>query len=204
MYNGVGVSTPRGTGTNGYVSTNLAHLPKRKASNVKEIDWKLNTTNPIPQPKPNQELLDHDKKRMIEVKVMEWMEMKGHLDEDLPPEEFLELMSKARIKIIREEEEKAERARRLNIMTRERIGQMSSHEQAKLREERQIKIAQAFGIKDAEYKEGDGFDPEVQEAKKQKREEAREEIELKRQKNFSRKKNKNFKKIKKRRRCQKK
>jgi len=125
---------------------------------------------------------------MIEVKVMEWMEMKGHLDEDLPPEEFLEIMSKARIKIIREEEEKAERARRLNIMTRERIGQMSSHEQAKLREERQIKIAQAFGIKDAEYKEGDGFDPEVQEAKKQKREEAREEIELKRQKKFLEKK----------------
>ncbi|KAI8348537.1 hypothetical protein B0O80DRAFT_390434, partial [Mortierella sp. GBAus27b] len=63
-YNGIGLSTARGSGTNGYVVRNLGHLKHRR--------------NEFQQPdpyqdepkirKPNPELVAHEQKRSIEVK----------------------------------------------------------------------------------------------------------------------------------------
>eukprot|EP00689_Sawyeria_marylandensis_P001540 EC821918.1.p1 GENE.EC821918.1~~EC821918.1.p1 ORF type:complete len:114 (+),score=59.40 EC821918.1:45-386(+) len=62
MYNGIGVSTPRGTGTNGYVQRNLSFkkLPSKP----------VNKNNDILKAKvfkePNKEILIHEMKRKIE------------------------------------------------------------------------------------------------------------------------------------------
>lgn len=70
MYNAIGLPTPRGSGTNGYVQRNWASLPKskdRKHYSDQDIE-KLNLT----LRKPNNDILDHEKKRKIEVKCMEY------------------------------------------------------------------------------------------------------------------------------------
>jgi len=76
MYNNIGLKTVRGSGTNGYIQTNLAALPanwkrfrgRRKGFDAEEPDKKPKLY------KPSQELIDHNKKRAVEVKVFEYRE----------------------------------------------------------------------------------------------------------------------------------
>jgi serine/arginine repetitive matrix protein 2 len=88
MYNGVGVSTARGTGTNGHVSTNRAKLPKHKLQQptpVQSFDWgekKEDILQPPVHRNPNPEILEMDRKRQLENKVYEWAESAGILDND--------------------------------------------------------------------------------------------------------------------------
>jgi serine/arginine repetitive matrix protein 2 len=79
MYNGIGLSTPRGTGTNGYVTRNLAFVrdSKKTTQYIQNIDRKGPT-----QRKPNEEILEHERKRRIEVQVTEWAAKNGYLDRD--------------------------------------------------------------------------------------------------------------------------
>ncbi|CAB3405508.1 unnamed protein product [Caenorhabditis bovis] len=84
MYNGIGLQTARGSGTNGYVQSNLSHLlnTRRKIEyngeeDLKRMEAELNR-------KPNEEILDHNRKRQIELKCVEFeqvLEDKG-FDED--------------------------------------------------------------------------------------------------------------------------
>ncbi|KAI1772485.1 cwf21-domain-containing protein [Hypoxylon cercidicola] len=68
MSDNVGLSTPRGSGTSGYVQRNLAQLkPRDRAApyNTKDFDLKHR------QRQPDKEILEHDRKREVEVKVFE-------------------------------------------------------------------------------------------------------------------------------------
>lgn len=66
MYNGIGLPTPRGSGTSGYVQKNLAHVGKKRQ----------NKSQIVSQPDPNFEkpknpaLVLHEKKRQIESKCL--------------------------------------------------------------------------------------------------------------------------------------
>jgi serine/arginine repetitive matrix protein 2 len=66
MYNGIGLPTPRGSGTNGYVQKNLAHVSKKrqmKPDIVSPPDPDIDkTTDP--------EIVLHQKKREIESKCL--------------------------------------------------------------------------------------------------------------------------------------
>ena len=67
MYNGIGLSTARGSGTNGYVTRNLGALrPQKKRWN----DSVSNDMKPRAQSMPSKEILAHNAKRAIEVEVM--------------------------------------------------------------------------------------------------------------------------------------
>ncbi|KAI1478984.1 hypothetical protein K445DRAFT_315646 [Daldinia sp. EC12] len=69
MSDNVGLSTPRGSGTSGYVQRNLAHLkPRDRAApyNTKDLDSLKHR-----QRQPDKEILEHDRKREVEVKVFE-------------------------------------------------------------------------------------------------------------------------------------
>jgi hypothetical protein len=76
MYNGIGLSTARGTGTNGYVTTNAAALPKAKRGPIERHQdikpEKIKLADP--------EILEHEKKRQIEIKVTKWADEQGLLD----------------------------------------------------------------------------------------------------------------------------
>ena len=65
MYNGVGLSTARGSGTSGYVQKSLAYA-KQKRSEKFDYGEQLKKLreNPLPPPKPaNREILEHEEKR---------------------------------------------------------------------------------------------------------------------------------------------
>jgi hypothetical protein len=79
MSSNVGLSTPRGSGTSGYVQRNLSHLKPRDAAAPYSKDHDLLRHR---QRQPDKEILEHDRKREIEVKVFE-------LRDKLEDEEYL-------------------------------------------------------------------------------------------------------------------
>lgn len=68
MSDNVGLSTPRGSGTSGYVQRNLAHIRPRDsaAPYPKDLDSLRHR-----QRQPDKGILEHDRKREVEVKVFE-------------------------------------------------------------------------------------------------------------------------------------
>jgi hypothetical protein len=75
MYNGIGLTTPRGSGTNGHVQRNFAFVrPGKKDVNYRteEDIAKLEATT---NRQPNLAILDHERKRKIEVKCAELEEV---------------------------------------------------------------------------------------------------------------------------------
>ncbi|KAI1094742.1 cwf21-domain-containing protein [Rostrohypoxylon terebratum] len=69
MSDNVGLSTPRGSGTSGYVQRNLAHLKPRDRPapyNTKDFDAMKHR-----QRQPDKDILEHDRKREVEIKVLE-------------------------------------------------------------------------------------------------------------------------------------
>ena len=82
MYNGIGLQTARGSGTNGYIQRNLSSIKKSR----QRVDYKTEEDiqkfeASINRP-PNEELLEHQRKRTIEVKCLELeerLEEKGYV-----------------------------------------------------------------------------------------------------------------------------
>jgi serine/arginine repetitive matrix protein 2 len=77
MYNGIGLQTPRGSGTNGHVQRNFAFVrPSKKDSinyrteeDIAKLDFQTN------RQQPNLDILNHERKRKIEVKCAEFEEV---------------------------------------------------------------------------------------------------------------------------------
>jgi len=63
-YNGIGLSTARGSGTNGYVVRNLSTLRSRRNDFKPADPYEDEPQNQ----RPNVELLQHEQKRSVEVK----------------------------------------------------------------------------------------------------------------------------------------
>lgn len=71
MYNGIGLQTPRGSGTNGYIQSNKFFVrPKlsKIAENTKGFDEDQGTAGVTR--KANKEILEHDRKRQIQLKLV--------------------------------------------------------------------------------------------------------------------------------------
>ncbi|CAF1016774.1 unnamed protein product [Rotaria sordida] len=75
MYNGIGITTPRGTGTNGYVQKNLSFVPTKRERVEYVKDAEIKKLETLIEKKGNAEILEHEKKRRIEVKCMEMRDM---------------------------------------------------------------------------------------------------------------------------------
>ncbi|KAK6737705.1 hypothetical protein RB195_020048 [Necator americanus] len=86
MYNGIGLQTARGTGTNGYVQANLSNLllSRRRVEYNSEAD--LRRAEAEINRAPNEDILQHQRKRVIEMKCVEFemlMEEKGFDDDEI-------------------------------------------------------------------------------------------------------------------------
>lgn len=71
MYNGIGLQTPRGSGTNGYIQTNKFFVKLktgRVAETTKGFEGDQGTAGV--SKKPNKDILEHDRKRQIELKLV--------------------------------------------------------------------------------------------------------------------------------------
>ena len=71
MYNGIGLSTVRGSGTNGYVQRNLAHVSHLKERVNYHMEGDMTAGERMISRKPNKEILEHERKRRVEVKCAE-------------------------------------------------------------------------------------------------------------------------------------
>lgn len=86
MYNGIGLPTPRGSGTNGYVQRNLAFLTTYKDKINYKTDEDVKHTDAVPFKEPNKEILMHEKRRKVEVKCLELqmeMEDQGYTEDEI-------------------------------------------------------------------------------------------------------------------------
>ena len=82
MYNGIGLPTARGSGTNGLVTRNLSALRSRP-SNVSQPSASQPMRPEFTHRAPNPEILLHEKKRQVELKCLQLREMllqKGSMD----------------------------------------------------------------------------------------------------------------------------
>lgn len=72
MYNGIGLKTARGSGTNGYVTRNLSFVKPKNYSN-KPFNYNEAAAPPKTR-KPNDDILLHKSKRQIEVECLQLRE----------------------------------------------------------------------------------------------------------------------------------
>lgn len=63
----IGLQTARGSGTNGYVQKNLAYLKPRDAPLTLKEETKISLRNRS----PDRDILEHERKRKVEIAVME-------------------------------------------------------------------------------------------------------------------------------------
>lgn len=71
MYNGIGLQTPRGSGTNGYIQSNKFFVKPR----TNKVADATNSFEPGQgtaglSKKPNKDILEHDRKRQIHLKLV--------------------------------------------------------------------------------------------------------------------------------------
>ncbi|XP_019058242.1 PREDICTED: pre-mRNA-splicing factor cwc21-like [Tarenaya hassleriana] len=72
MYNGIGLQTPRGSGTNGYIQSNKFFVkPKSTGKPVNGgIGFEDGQGTAGLSKKPNEDILEHDRKRQIHLKLV--------------------------------------------------------------------------------------------------------------------------------------
>lgn len=83
MYNGIGLPTPRGSGTSGYVQKNLAHVRKTRQRRDQIV------AQPQEERGPNFEIIAHKEKRKIEAKCLQLrdeLKAEGWKKEDIDKE----------------------------------------------------------------------------------------------------------------------
>jgi len=78
MYNGIGLATVRGSGTNGYVTKNMSHVSRSRIAERKETNKPSDFAMKEPRA-PNLEIIEHNRKREVELKVMR---LRDNLEEE--------------------------------------------------------------------------------------------------------------------------
>ncbi|ESZ97199.1 pre-mRNA-splicing factor CWC21 [Sclerotinia borealis F-4128] len=141
MSSNVGLTTPRGSGTSGYVQRNLAHI--RPRDQIKPYPTDIDSLRHR-QRQPDKEILEHDRKREVEVKVFE---LRDKLEEEGVDEEEIEIQEGAlRKKLLKEME-------RGNGPNRKGLKMHQVHELAEAKIKQDDKFRSALGIS-KDYKEG--------------------------------------------------
>jgi serine/arginine repetitive matrix protein 2 len=166
MYNGIGITTPRGTGTNGYVQRNLSFVPtkRERVEYVKDADIKKLET--LIEKKGNAEILEHEKKRKIEVKCMEMRDMM--LNNEYDEEVTAQKVQKFRQMLI--EREGLYDKTDIEYDEFGRPVAKETHQLAQANDEKNRKLREAFGI--GEYNQKDIVKRRTEEAKEVERRKA--------------------------------
>ncbi|WPH00752.1 Pre-mRNA-splicing factor [Acrodontium crateriforme] len=145
MSSNVGLSTPRGSGTSGYVQRNLSHLKPRDNAPY-PMDKDLDSIRNRRQ--PDKEILEHDRKRAIEVKVFE---LRDQLEDDGVDEDEIDDKCAALRKKL--EAEQARSGARGAGSDAKKLKSHQVHELAQAKIEESEKLRKALGIS-KDYEEG--------------------------------------------------
>jgi len=156
MYNGIGLETVRGSGTNGYVQRNLSALRQHRDKVDYKSEAELKKLDAQMTRGPNQEILDHERKRKVELKCMEMqelMEEQGYgIDEiDKKVSGFRQMLM-----------QKSDESTNTTTVEYDEAGRpiaKATHQMAEANQLRNEQLKSAFGIGEF-YKEGSSFDKE--------------------------------------------
>lgn len=140
MSSNVGLTTPRGSGTSGYVQRNLSHLKPRDAAAPYNLDDRKHK-----QRKPDPEILEHERKRKIEVEVFE---LRDKLEEEGVDEDEIDDRCDALRKKLEEES-----VRGNNKTDARGLKGYQVHDLAKAKIEETERLRRALGIRE-DYEEG--------------------------------------------------
>lgn len=154
MYNGIGLQTARGSGTNGHVQRNLSFVRQGKKDNVKyKTEAELAKAETINNRPPNEEILEHERKRKIEVKILEFQDV---LEEgDYTPEEIAAKVQAYRERLLNETSTDKD-----TELPKDEFGRYAvreTHQIAAAKHEKNAMLRSAFGISEY-FVEGSSFD----------------------------------------------
>ncbi|XP_015678832.1 serine/arginine repetitive matrix protein 2-like [Protobothrops mucrosquamatus] len=151
MYNGIGLPTPRGSGTNGYVQRNLSAVRHKKDRTDYKSEEELRKLESSLVKKPNQDILDHERKRKVELKCLELAELmeeqgygEGEIQEKVAT--FRMLLLEKDVAVVKEGEQQ------------QKSSITETHQLAEASEKKNERLRAAFGISDS-YVDGSSFDP---------------------------------------------
>ncbi|CUS11940.1 unnamed protein product [Tuber aestivum] len=170
MSSNVGLSTPRGSGTSGYVQRNLSHLRPRDYPPPSSASAADSNTREYRQRQPDKEILEHDRKRGVEVKCLELRDKLE--DEGVDEEEIDDQVEVYRNKLLKELEgegegwDKAGGGGKRGVFKPHQV-----HEIALAKAVESERLRNALGIS-KDYREGSHW--KKQEEERQKRSEDRE------------------------------
>ena len=222
MYNGIGLTTARGSGTSGYVQSNKFH---RERSRLQRDDFhsqdlktihdreKKRRGDDVSKREGNRGILEHNEKRKIEVTLIAF---RDKLEDDLgegKEEDIERKVNEERARLTRKMKEDQERqSQREEEEENNRRGfkrknfnrggkEEETHEVAERQRRKMANLRQAFGIsrEDDERREGEAFDRELQREMREEKQRKRKDEILRREKEMA-KRRKEEKKEEKRRR----
>jgi len=152
MYNGIGLSTVRGSGTNGYVTKNLSYVrPSKDKVNYKTEEDIKKAEAQISRG-PNQGILDHERKRKLEVKCLELEDVLR--DQGANDEEIAVKVQAYREMLLGVEQEKKA------FSEVDDFGKpivKDSHQLAQAQKEKNARLKEAFGLS-RDFKDGSSFE----------------------------------------------
>ncbi len=158
MYNGIGLQTARGSGTNGYVQKNMSfvnHKPKVEYKSYDEM-------KPSVHRKPNKEILEHEAKRGVEVKLLEYRDKLEELG--LKEAEIDEKVEAHRTRLLQE------LSATNGSSLKHGVSASDTHGKAAAKEAEMERVRGAWGIS-RDHVEGESFDPEAQQRRREERKE---------------------------------
>ena len=150
MYNGVGLQTARGSGTSGYVQTNIARLQPGQKSKLQDYGKILKQLKEAPQPlpkPPNKELIMHEKKRKIEGQLFS-IGKKLRADGAKSEEEIKKVLADERAKMF------------ANLENEGAVDLKNAHEAALAKQHHMEKLKSALKIR-PDFEAGAAFDFEA-------------------------------------------
>ncbi|KAJ8773500.1 hypothetical protein K2173_005746 [Erythroxylum novogranatense] len=153
MYNGIGLQTPRGSGTNGYIQTNKFFVKSRTdkvAHNTKGFEGDLGTAGI--SKKPNIDILEHDRKRQIHLKLA-ILEDKL-LDQGYTDSEISEKLEEARSNLEAAAATSQETGGlAIAVVSETKVSDTQSHQVAARKEKQLETLRAALGIGNSEQNE---------------------------------------------------
>ena len=169
MYNGVGLTTVRGSGTNGYVQKNMAHVSRKRNADAKGYSDrdKNDASRMLKDPrKADEDIMEHNRKRAVESKCYA---LQDSLEEEgLPADEVERKVSALRESLLAKLPKPGAAA---SSGAGGRAGETHADAERKASEAKALKSA--LGIQDG-YVPGSAFDRELQEQLKAERQAKRE------------------------------
>ena len=184
MYNGIGLATVRGSGTNGYVSRNLAHVSATRSAQLKAgvkdsgAGGLHNMERAGDRPKrANPEILLHNRKREVEAKCLRLQE--GLEGQGVPDDEVERRVGELRSQLLARLPAAAVSGGRGDAAAAPSGRTGETHADAASKERETNALKEALGISSA-YVGGSAFDREAQEREKAERQARRDAEEAER------------------------